>query len=207
MTVTFQSIPLEEGMFLVATDASWSNADDLKSQAGHVILFAHEDVSKEKWAKVSPLRWRSCKLERRTQSTLGAELMALSRGMAEVDWMRSLLAEALYSEYTLQSDKKLRETFHTGATVDNKPIYDHTMGEGIVVKDKRVAIDMLLVRRDIRNTNMQLRWVDTRQMIADSLTKTTADPSFLRFLSRYGEYVLVGPRPRGQVPAMETEGA
>ena len=98
---------------------------------------------------------------------------------------------AVYSNYTLQEDKKLRETFRTVVTVDNKPIYDHTLGDGVVVKDKRVAIDMLLVRRDIRDTNMELRWVDTRQMIADSFTKTTADPSFLRFLFKHGEYIVV----------------
>ena len=37
-------------------------------------------------------------------------------------------------------------------TIDNKPIYDHSIGDGVVVKDKRMAIDMLIVRRDIRKT-------------------------------------------------------
>ena len=50
---------------------------------------------------------------------------------------------------------------------------------------------MLLVRRDIRSNNLTLRWVDTKQMIADCLTKTTADPSFLRFVFKQGEYVVV----------------
>ena len=54
-----------------------------------------------------------------------------------------------------------------------------------------MAIDMLRGRRDIRSSNMVLRWVDTQQMLADSLTKTTADLGFLRYVMRFGEYVVV----------------
>ena len=35
---------------------------------------------------------------------------------------------------------------------------DHASGDGIVVKDTRMAV---LVRTDIRDTNIALRWVDT----------------------------------------------
>ena len=63
--------------------------------------------------------------------------------------------------------------------------------DGIVVKDKRMAVDILLIRRDIRNSIMTLPWVDTKQMIADPLTKVTADPSFLRFIMKCGEYIVV----------------
>ncbi|CAE7181877.1 GIP, partial [Symbiodinium pilosum] len=60
-------------------------------------------------------------------------------------------------------------------------------GDGMVVNDKRMAIDMLLVRRDIRENNMVLRWVDARQMVADPPKKVNVDPSFLRFVMKTGE--------------------
>ena len=148
-------------------------------------MFASADLAGKKWAKVSPLRWRSFKLERHTQSTLGSELMSLSRGMAECDWLRAMMAEAWFENYELERGKEHHEKF------DNKPIYDHTQGDGIVVRDKRMAIDMLLVRRDIKSSNMVLRWVDRQQMLADCLTKTTADPGVLRFVMRFGEYIVV----------------
>ena len=156
-------------------------------------LFADSHVEQEQWSHVTPLRGKSFKLKRHTQSTLGAELMALARGIAECDWMRSLFAEAVFPEYTLEEDAKYRERFRVviTATVDNKPIYDHTQGDGVVVKDKRLAIDMLLVRRDIRSNNMCLRRVDTRQMIVDALTKVSADQGFLRFVLKCGEYMVV----------------
>ena len=124
------------------------------------------------------------------QFTLGYELTSLARGIAECEWMRSLFAEATNHDYELSKDREFRERTKAMTTIDNKPIYDHTQ-DGSVVKDKRLAIDMLLVRRDIRQNNMTLRWVDTRQMIADPLTKTNADASFLRFIIRHGEYILV----------------
>lgn len=77
------------------------------------------------------------------------------------------------------------------AVVDNKPIYDHCLGDGIVVRDKRMAIDMLVVRSDLRSQSIQIRWVDTRQMIVDCLTKLGAVSDFLMFVLKFGRYVCV----------------
>jgi len=63
--------------------------------------------------------------------------------------------------------------------------------EGIVVRDKRLAIDMLLVRKDIRKENTSLHWIDTRQMLSDSLTKLDVNCDFLRFVLRCGNFIIV----------------
>ena len=73
-------------------------------------------------------------------------------------------------------------------TCDNKPIYDHTCGDGVVVKDKRMAIEMLIVRRDIRKNNIVLRWVATKQMLVDCLTKTNAAADFMLRCLKEGRY-------------------
>ena len=39
------------------------------------------------------------------------------------------------------NDKVLRERVGMTATIDNRPIYDHAVGDGIAVRDKRMAID------------------------------------------------------------------
>ena len=93
---TFQPIPADQVMFVAISDASWSNNDDLKTQAGFMTMAANKELKNEVWAAASPLRWKSYKLERRTQSTLGAELMAIARAVAEANWMRSLWAEACH---------------------------------------------------------------------------------------------------------------
>ena len=54
--------------------------------------------------------------------------------------MRSLCAEAGFPEYDIAQDQTSRERIKTVITIDNKPIYDHTQGDGIVVKDKKMQL-------------------------------------------------------------------
>ena len=86
MAVTFKSVPLDQAVFMLATDASWANDEDLGSQGGHVIMLADALLEQESWVHASPLRWRSFKLDRHTQPTSGSELMSLARGIAKCDW-------------------------------------------------------------------------------------------------------------------------
>ena len=44
-------------------------------------------------------------MERKTQSTLGAELMSGVRAIAECDWLRSMFAEVRFPQYRLEEDK------------------------------------------------------------------------------------------------------
>lgn len=191
VTVQIRSIPLEHAMVVATSDASWSNTETLGSQAGYFILFADRRLEDNHWAHVSALRWKSYKMERKTQSTLAAELMALARAVAECNWIRSLFGEMIYENYTLEKGKQYREKIRMMLVIDCKPVYDHIHGVGVVVKDKRVAIDMLLVRRDLRSTNAVLRWVDTRQMLSDALTKLNADPEFMQYVLKFGQYIVV----------------
>lgn len=109
--VVIRRIPLEQGCVLLTSDASWANCDDLGSQAAYMVLFSETNIKKDTWSTVSPLRWKSWKLERKTQSTFGAELMGVSRAIAEGDWIRSMLAEAVQYDYVLDEDKSRRRMF------------------------------------------------------------------------------------------------
>ena len=57
----------------------------------------------------------------------------------------------------------------------------------MIVKDKRIAIDMLLLRRDLLATNATIRWVDTRQMLSDALTKINVNIEFLLFVLKFNK--------------------
>ena len=46
MRVTYRSIAMSDAVLLLATDASWPNAQDLRSQGGHMILFAERAWSR-----------------------------------------------------------------------------------------------------------------------------------------------------------------
>ena len=166
-----------------------------------MVFFGQEGLEKGGKVKISPLRWKSYKQDRHTQSTLGAELMALARGIAEANWIRSLFGEALNESYRLDQDRSFRNKIGLTVTIDNRPIYDHTMGEGVVIKDKRMAVDMLLVRKDVRSENINLRWVESSNMIADVMTKMNVSLGLLFSVLKTGDYLLSLKEMMTEVPS------
>ena len=136
-----------------------------------MIAVCTDELSAGRWGLFSMMRWRSYKQGRQTHSTLGAELFSLSRGLAgglaEVRWLRSMWCEARFPEYNLRADHVWSCRVPITAVIDCKPVYDHVEGPMISVKDKRVAIEMMLVKEDIAKYNVSLRWMATKQMIVD----------------------------------------
>ena len=143
-----------------------------------------------KWAELSPWRWRSYKQDRQVASTLGAELMTLSRTIAEAKWMRSMWTEAIQPRYRLHEDQLWTSRTPITLSIDSKPVYDHVKGQVMTLKDKRIAIEMLLVKRDIDKDNVMIRWLPTDHMLVDGLTKLGAKLDFLRKVLSEGKITL-----------------
>ena len=142
------------------------------------------------WANVSPWRWRSYKQDRQVASTLGAELMTLSRTIAEAKWLRSLWTEAVQPKYRLEEDQLWTSRIAMTLSIDSKPVYDHVNGQMMTLKDKRIAIEMLLVKRDIDKDNVIIRWLPTDHMLIDGLTKQGVNLDFLRKVLSEGRVTL-----------------
>jgi hypothetical protein len=186
-----QSIPSEEVSFCVLTDAAWANGQDKCSQAGYMIAAVDQKFLRNEWGTFSVLRWKSYKQDRQAHSTLGAELLSLSRGLAEARWVRSMWCEAIFSDYVLKEDKRWSQKIPIVAAVDCKPVYDHANSDTVSIKDKRMAIEMLLLKSDIRENNISLRWMATQQMIVDVLTKLGAPMALFRKVLAEAQFVLV----------------
>ncbi|CAE7199062.1 RE1 [Symbiodinium sp. CCMP2592] len=189
--VWIRSIPIADVQFCVLTDAAWANAAGYCSQAGYMIASCDERLAQGKWGTFSILRWKSFKQDRQTHSTLGAELLALSRGLAEARWVRSMWCEAVHSSYRLEDDAKWSHNVPITAVIDCKPVYDHARSSTVSLKDKRMAIEMLLLKKDIGKYNISLRWMATHQMIVDVLTKKGAPMNLFRKVLKEGMFVLV----------------
>ena len=56
--------------------------------------------------------------------------------------------------------------------------------------DKRTAIDLSLLRDEFQATNGKIRWIDTRYMLADPLTKECS-PEYLRYVMRTGKWSIL----------------
>ena len=48
-----------------------------------MVCAVEKGLKENKWSKISPWRWRSFKQDRQIASTLGAELLTMSRAVAE----------------------------------------------------------------------------------------------------------------------------
>ena len=189
--VWVKSIPVSELQFVMLSDAAWANAQGLCSQAGYMIAACDKRLSQGEWGTFSVLCWKSYKQDRQTHSTLGAELLALSRGIAEARWVRSMWCEAVNYQYDLRRDGDWSNKLPITAVIDCKPVYDHTQSATVAVKDKRMAIEMLLVKADMAKHQISLRWMATKQMIVDVLTKKGAPMNLFRKVLAEGRFILI----------------
>ena len=189
--LTIRPIRPENLEFATWSDASFANAEERKSQGGYLICAADRRLRMDDWSFVSPLRWRSFKQERQVASTLGAELLSMSRAIAETKWMRSLWTEATARNYTLEADAQLSSRTAIVVVVDSRPAYDHLNGQVMTIKDKRLAIEMLLVKQDVEREGVQVRWTPTDRMLADSLTKLWGPQELLRKVLSEGRMILI----------------
>jgi valyl-tRNA synthetase len=74
--------------------------------------------------------------------------------------------ETNYSDYKISKDSKWDEKIPIYTILDNKPLFDHTnSNHNTNIKDKRHAIEMFIVKDDLRVHCVYLRWVVTYQMI------------------------------------------
>ena len=84
-------------------------------------------------------------------------------------------------------------------------MYDHIHADHGICQDKRLAIEILLLRRDVRKYNVILRWIDTAQMLVDCMTKTKVKPQLMRHVLATGKYAIMeGERNVGSQACTKT---
>ena len=188
-TVTVHPIHLHSLKLLVTADASWGTEPDLKRQGAHMVCATTTDIEDGGACVVSPLKWKSQKQERAVSSTLAAELLTVSKGVAEATWMRQFFLEARNEDFTLEGGAN--KQIPIIAVTDNKPLYDHINGDHGICQDKRLAIEVLILRRDVQQFGVKLRWVDTKQMLVDCMTKTSVKPTLMRHVLKTGQYAIM----------------
>lgn len=109
------------------------------------------------------------------------------------EWCLLLLAERTDGPFALESAAEvLRRRAPVGLT-DCRSVRDHliSLGSGGVFDDKRIAIDIAIMRQSIARCGLEPRWCPTGHMVADGLTKDKADrQDFLRSVTRNAKYQL-----------------
>ena len=189
--IKVRSIDLDDLCICMHSDAAWSNAKEERTQGGYILAFANRALVDNKSVSWSPFHWKSFRLHRVVPSTLGGEAQVFSSGSAVAEWMALLLAEARSGAFDLrQCREQLQATPIVGVT-DCKSLYDHLKSVSSLsgVQDKRVCVDMAIIKQSIERAGLQVRWCPTELMVCDALTKDKADPAdLLRAILELGRY-------------------
>ena len=177
----FSPIDLTKAKIVAFSDASWANADDLKSQARYLVFITGPMVYTTEGDVANLVEWKSHRIRRRCRSTLAAETMALDAAADASLFTRELLAEIMIESYQpTQSGKLDPSIFPTSMATDCRSLYDLVVKDGPLssTQEKRLTLDIAALREaaeelepSAENMKEIYKWVPTQVQRADHLTK------------------------------------
>ena len=190
----FVPIPLEQARIIAFSDASWANAEELKSQAGYLVFVTGPEVFTPAGDAASLVEWKSHKIRRRCRSTLAAETMSLDAATDAALFTRELLAEICIEGYQPTHSGRLDETiFPTSMATDCRSLFDLLIKDGPLssAQEKRLTLDIGALREvaeELEPTGEMMkeiyRWVPTNVQRADHLTKLKPAAELREILDR-----------------------
>ena len=170
--------PVEELRMVCFFDAAFATRSDGSSQAGYVIMLLHKSLLEANGPEGAYhiLDWRSMKTPRIARSSLGAEAQSGGQACdalehASIYW--SLLMDPRQSlQHVLNAPSLLAPVMVT----DAKALFDSYHREGVSssVVDKRVSLEIRVMKDRLSALGGNLRWMSSERQIADGLTKEAA---------------------------------
>eukprot|EP00971_Amphidinium_carterae_P173221 3434410-Amphidinium_carterae.3 len=149
---------------------------------GFVIFASDTSLEKGCNAPFSIISWKSHKQRRKASSTLGAETIAASEGLSALDWTRTLFEECTRGDFSLSEWERSVASRPATLLTDCKSVYDalNQLWCSSAKTDKRLSIDLAIKRESLSRDSSRMRWIETHQQLADSITKNSVSPLFLR---------------------------
>ena len=142
------------------TDANWAGSiDDRKSTSGYLV-----------YPGSTPISWKSRKQRTVVRSSTEAKYKPLADGTAEILWIHSLLSELRVPSSTVTTlwCDNLGATF-----LSANPVFH--------ARTKHVEIDYHLVCDCVTKRENQVRFISSKDQLADVLTKPFPPVSFVYF--------------------------
>lgn len=139
------------GPLRVHTDASWSNAEKRKSFSRGVIML--DD---------SLIIWRSGKQRYVGFSTCVVELFACSELVKDITWILDILLELDVQNFCIKP---------IILNWDNRATVEWISNSRSSSKTRHVNLNFHFIKNEIENGNLKISYVESKNMIADFLTK------------------------------------
>ena len=152
---------LTYGKSKVYSDASHANLTNGASQGGFIVFI-------EGNGRLSPLVWRSKKLDRVTKSPLASEAMAFAEA-ADAGYLVSEMIKEIFG-----TERKVDVNCYS----DSKSLKDHLESSNII-SDLRLRVDMARMQEMVELKEINIIWVEGKRQLADSLTKYGASAAML----------------------------
>ena len=202
-------VSLEDCCLVAFSDASHANMPGMGSQGGYMLFVANNGVASSD-DQAAMVEWSSHRIKRTVRSTLAAEAAALSEAQDRAEHARVVLAEMLGTNISVWSDALKIPCYYV---IDANSLYDLLNKQGSLPQERRVALDILAMREALERDSDKLRWVPTRHMLADMLTKRMKMGPYVSHVLSHGRlslvespeasHVIQGKKPDGDVYMME----
>ena len=190
--VSLMIVPITEQnvTFCTFSDASFATSKDNNSYQGTLVVVTDWRMLANERAVIVPVAWSSKKISRVVRSTLSAEVVALSGSIDRMSWLRLLWEWLKDPSVDLSSPEEILQRAPQASLVtDCKSAFDIPTKTAIPnCSELRTQLECLLLRERLQE-NCKLRWVHSRAMLADCLTKVM-DSAELRKRLSSGRYAL-----------------
>ena len=170
---------VKDWVFIGHSDAGLKSLPDkLSSVGGAVVMLANKRID-----KVCLLSWKSKKLIRKVVSSLAGEALAINDTVGEVVYSKAVLRQVFAAEID-----EVQVSITTDSNNLFKAIYSISL-----VEDGCFVPNIAVVKESIeQGVIAEIGRVDSKEMIANCLTKAGASSSLLMEVLRTGTFVLPG---------------
>ena len=191
VSIVIPSMKLDDVVTVTFSDASFGNMPKSGSQGGEMIFVCEKSVTSTD-VPAALVEWSSKRIHRVVRSTLAAEGGALSNAHDRSDFARVIFAEMMGKLPRTDHWQEALKVVPGYLVVDAKSLFDMLNKVGALTSERRVALDVISVKEALEEDQSKLRWVPTRHMLADVLTKLmTHIPPYLLHVLQKGRLSLV----------------
>ena len=157
-------------------DAGFTARANGSSQGGYILMLVNRQLfTSGEDGEYHILDWRSFRTPRVTSSSLAAEAQAGGQA-ADSDFACRYWHSLTHPNLKLKELLKAPSSLAPSMVTDAKALYDSYHREGVSssVVDKRVSLEIRVMKEMMEELGGQLRWMSSERQIADELTKESA---------------------------------